>query len=170
MKLSEIHWPVFSLGKITPLKEEGVIFTLRMLGNNKILRIIDDTSIDKPSLALRRVELLSKGVTLFPIKRAFYFLGDFVKVSKPNVWFIDSSGRLFKHTKTRLVKLRAKKITKVIKHVGSISIEVDGIPHRFSSLYPPDPKQKYAGIAYMDGMRFLYGYYEEAFKDTHRKV
>lgn len=170
MKLSEIVWPVYSLGKVTPCKEEGVTFVPKIKRGKDVAEIIDDINIPKKTLGLRRMELLKQGVTLFKIKYTIYFVGDLLKLAKPNHWFIDSSGKVFKYVKQFKAKLTCRKITNVVRHVGSCSIEVLGLSNRFSSLYPPEPDQLYAGILSFQGMKFLYGYYKESFTQTYRKV
>jgi len=63
-------------------------------------RIIDDKNLPGSNLLERRLKLLNdKTAKLYPLKDAFYFLGDFIKVAKSGVWFIDYYGKVFTYKK-----------------------------------------------------------------------
>jgi hypothetical protein len=133
--------------------------------------IIDDTTIDKPTLALRRIELLKMQVKLQKLGKATFFLADFIKLASRNTWFIDSSGLVFQYKKHRSAKLTFKKVKRVIPiKTGGAIIEVEGIPSRFKTLYVPDANNRYAGLI-VDGMGYiLYGMYPEKLKDSRRMI
>lgn len=170
MKLSEIVWPVYSLGKNSPSKEGEVLYFSKETKNGLSLEIIDDKSIKGNTLAERRLKLLVNGVPLFKIKYALFFIADLVKIATPHTWFIDSSGRIFQYKKKHTATLTFRKITRVIRDIGCSLIEVQGHPARFTCLYPPTPEQKYAGLLKMNGIYILYGFYEHQHKDTYRKI
>lgn len=171
MLLTEICWPVYSLGTRCPTKEGGVVFFSKVLKNDKVsLEIIDDINIPGASLASRRLKLLSEGITLYKIKYALFFIADLVKIANPKQWFIDSNGRIFQYKKDRRAKLFFKKITNITKGIGSTVIEVEGHSARYSCLYPPEPEQKYAGLLFFNGMYILYGFYNQQHKTTYRKI
>ncbi len=136
------------------------------------LRIVDDTSLPADTLSRRRLILQSRGVDLYPLRRAIFFLGDFLKMAKSGYWFMDSYGKLFTYKKTRRVKLTFKRITKIIPsaHTGSI-IEVEGIPQRFKCLYIVYPyESKYAGILEFNKMQIFYGTYPIKYRDSWRLI
>lgn len=167
MKLTEINFPVFKLSNIKPNQIEDTLFYL--IGDKYY--VVDDRAIEAPSLALRRLQLKALKIKLYPLKQAIFFIADLVKLSSPNQWFIDSSGYLFKYIKKKLVPLIFRKITKVIRGDGSCIVEVEGLPQRFRSLYPPLENQEYAGLLRIQPKAYiLYGFYYEKHKDTVRKV
>lgn len=176
INLKEICFPVFKLGSIKPQTEEGIVFYLSRLIDDGTdvtsIKIVDDTSIEKPTLGLRRLELYKQGIPLKRIPYAIFFLGDFIKLATSTTWFIDNNGRVFNYKKSRFVKLVFKKIKNIhnILSGGSI-IEVEGIPSRFKTLYSPTSRVKYAGVL-MDGIssNILYGLYIDKPKDTKRKI
>ena len=132
-------------------------------------RIVDDKSVDKPTLGLRRLAL--SGKKLFPIGSAIYFLSDIIKLAKSTTWFIDSHGKVFQHKKVKRAKLKTHKITQVLPATGiGCVLEVDGLVFRFKSMRAPESWEQYAGILYVDGGHMLYGYYEYPIKDTWRLV
>jgi len=166
MNLTQISWPVYRLGTDRPNEEEGVLFYIY---NDKIY-IIDDKTLEAESLAGRRLKLLVQGINLYKLKRAFFFLGDFIKVAKAGIWFIDSTGKIFTYTKKDLVPLVCKKITKIIPSVSCALIEVKDIPARFKVLFQPTLEEKYAGLLKLGRGYIFYGFYKEPFKDTVRKI
>jgi hypothetical protein len=175
MKLADISWPVYKLGTIQPLEEDGVVFYLNQYKEDEDvkIRIVDDTNVFGESLAVRRMQLMKDKAPLFKIKQAVFFLSDLIKLAKGSrVWFIDSRGRTFQYKKSRLVSLTFVKIEKVfpIKTGGSILL-LQGLEQRFKTMYKVDPKLKYAGLLELDSKtKLLYGLYEEQPKDTRRKV
>lgn len=171
MLLTEICWPVYSLGTRHPIKENGVLFFSKVLPNNEVsLEIIDDTNIPGETLAIRRLAILNRGVSLFKIKYAIFFLGDLIKMAKPRYWFIDAKGKLFQYKKSIRAKLFFKKIINITKDIGVSYIEVQGHTARYSCLYEPRVEEKYAGLLFFNGVYILYGFFTEQHKTTYRKV
>lgn len=171
--LSQVSYPVFKLGTEKPQREGTVLFYLKHMVEDGVdshtISIVDDTSIDKPSLSQRRLLLMREGVPLKKIRSAVFFLGDLIKLAYSKAWFIDSSGLLFTYNKSRMTSLLCKPISKIMpmKSGGAI-IEVEGI--RYKTLHTPRNTSKYAGIL-QDGINtILYGIYEEPFKNTVRKI
>ena len=179
MKLLEIHWPVYLLSKDKPSTSDNIVFYLKEtyseneegdIISQTIVEIVDDLNITYDTLALRRLHLKENGVPLFKLKKALFFLGDLIKVVKPSQWMIDSSGRIFNHTKSTRVSLVCKRITNVFPlGAGGAIIEVE-YSNRFKVLHSPDPKLKWAGILTHEYQQILYGMYEEPFKDTWRLI
>ena len=179
MNLSEILFPVYKLKSDKPIVDNGIVFYARetysededgsIITNHK-LEIVDDLSFSGESLALRRLQMEAEHIPLFKIKRAFFFLGDFIKVSKPSIWFIDSSGKLFTHTKTTRASLVCQKVTAVFPiGSGGAIIEVE-YAQRFKVLFKPDPKLQWAGVLHSQKSQILYGLYEEQFDPTWRMI
>jgi hypothetical protein len=111
------------------------------------------------------------GIKLHKLKYALFHPADLIKLGVPSQWFIDSSGKIFTYTKSKLVPLIFRQITNVIKGVAECMIEAQGINGRHKSLYPPREDQHYAGFLRVAPMTYiLYGYFTEKHKDTVRKI
>ena len=175
MNLLEISWPVFRLGEHKPTIENNLVYYSKEYVDKESLetkiglRIVDDKSVQGATLGLRRLSIV--GARLFPIRQALYFLGDLIKIAKQTTWFIDNTGKVFQYRKSSRAKLTAHKITKVLPLDGmGAVIEVQSLPQRFKCMYAPKPDQYYAGILRWGLGYVLYGFYNEAFKTTHRLV
>jgi hypothetical protein len=165
MNLADISFPVYMLGYEKPEESEGVLFYFR----SEKLKIVDDKNIPFDTLADRRLEIKRNGGSLYNIHTAIFFLGDFIKISKPTIWFIDSNGKLFNHKKSISMTLIFRKIEQVLSTNSGFIIEVYGINTRFKCLYAPKDK-KYAGLLKNGSSYILYGFYDELYKETRRMV
>lgn len=174
--LQEINFPVFRLGEKKPTSEAGVVFYMSEYSDkdsakySSNYRIVDDTNIDRPTIGLRRLALANK-VSLFPIGSAVYFLADLIKLAKSTTWFVDNTGQVFQHKKSRRAKLTTKRIKQVLPAttIGCV-IEVEGLSQRFKSMQIPKTYQRYAGLLEVAGGHIFYGFYETQIKDTWRLV
>jgi len=176
MLLKDLVWPVYRLGEKKPFIEDNVVFYRSEYADidsatTKVnLRIVDDYNMPKATLGLRRLAI-SNGSSLFPIGSAVYFLIDLIKLAKSTTWFIDSSGKVFQHKKSKRAKLTTYKISKVLPGAGiGCVLEVQGLVFRFKSMKTPESWEQYAGILHLDGGHLLYGYYEYPIKETWRLV
>lgn len=135
------------------------------------IKLVDDPQLPQSSLAHRRLKMKSMGAPLYPLRRAVFFMGDFLKLAKSGYWFIDSNGFVFTYKKSIKAMLRFRKITKIIpgKATGSI-VEVEGIPERFKTVFTVNPGMKYAGIIEYRGINIFYGVYDRQYKDSWRKI
>lgn len=174
MKLQEISWPVYRLGRNKPLEYEEILFYSKEYFNKDTgetsisMRVIDDKSVLGDTLGLRRLKI---DATLVPLRIAIYFLADLVKIAKAGIWFIDSSGKTFQYKKLTKSLLVCRKIQQILPGTGmGAVIEVEGKTNRFKCLYRPTPSQRYAGILQWGFADMLYGFYEEPFQDSWRKV
>lgn len=175
--LTEINWPVFQLTSRTPITENGVTYYITESYNkdnntykeNK--RIIDDKNIKEPTLSRRRLRLEVQKANLYKIKKAIYFIGDFIKLASPKTWFIDSSGRVFQYKKTTRAKLRFYKVKNIfpVAGIGAV-VEVHGLPQRFKVLFRPVDHNMWAGVLEINGLHFMYGIYDQQYKETWRLV
>lgn len=170
MKLSEIVWPVYSLGSNCPSREGSLLYFSRKEKDGISLKVVDDAGVPGDSLSARRIYLMAEGVKLYRIKYALFYLADLVKLAKPTTWFIDASGKLFQYKKVSTAKLVFKKITNIIRGIGHTIIEVEGCSNRFSCLYPPTLEEKYAGLLIVQGSYIFYGFFKEKHKSTYRKI
>lgn len=111
------------------------------------------------------------GAPLYPLRRAVFFMGDFLKLARSGYWFVDSNGYTFTYKKSMKATLRFRKITKIIpsRSTGSI-IEVAGIPERFKTVFIVNPHMKYAGILEYRGVYIFYGVYDRQYKDSWRMI
>jgi len=176
MRLQEIVFPVFRLGEKEPLEQDTWLYYKAEYSDKDTakhttnFRLVDDKSIDKPTLGLRRLILLQK-YNMFPIGTAIYFLIDIIKLAKSTTWFIDSHGKVFQHKKTKRAKLTTKKIKQVLPADGiGCVLELEGIASRFKTMKQPETYEKYAGVLHMDNSYLLYGYFESSQKDSWRLV
>lgn len=176
ISLTEIVYPVFKIGTERPLFEEGVVFYLYYYREDDgtyvtKYHIIDDKTLPYDTLAKRRIYLVKTGIKIKKLTRAVFFLGDLIKVAKPNIWMIDSAGNIFQYKKTKNVKLIYRPIKQVIpiKSGGAI-IEVQGIAPRFKCLYKPSNNVKYAGVIEYGMAYILYDLSTEQFDSTRRMI
>jgi len=176
ISLKELAYPIFKLGLVKPESIDGVVFYLYQYISDEQevvskLKIVDDLTIKKDSLALRRLKLKAEGAELFKISKAIYFLGDLIKLSTPHTWFIDSEGKTFKYIKSTKAELHFHKVTDVIPiKTGGAIIEVENLSTRFKALYTPDTANRYAGILHYGKSLILYGFYNQAYSKTWRKI
>lgn len=164
--LSDIQYPVFYIGTSKPEESGNILYYMYkyIIDEEKeriSLAIIDDKTVEGDTLAKRRLLLLSQGVKLKPLKKAIFFLGDLIKFSNPTKWFIDSTGKVFRHVKSTRAKLVFKKIEKLIPiPSGGAIVQVEGIPSRFKLLFFPSPGSMYAGLLKLNNSYILYGMYD----------
>ena len=176
ISLQEISYPVFKLGTNKPLTESGVTFYYHQKqleeGELVTVRIVDDKNMPQETLSLRRLQLsLETGVSLFRISKAIYFLGDLIKISTPQTWFIDNTGRVFNYKKTSRAKLKIYPIAQLIPiKTGGVIVEAKGILTRFKALYVPETGMDYVGILHWGKSLILYGFYEQQHDDSWRMV
>lgn len=181
MHLNEITYPVYRLREEQPQLVDGVLLyffekareTFDSIEHYYVLRIIDDSNLQGNSLAERRLQVRNRGGEVYRLNRAVFFLGDLIKMSTPKMWFIDSKGKLFRHSKQTRVKLVYRKVTKAIPiKGGGIIIEVEGMSLRMKSLFTPRIafNDLHAGVLLMGMSPILYGFYDQKYKDTWRMI
>ena len=135
------------------------------------IRVIDDTNIAAASFAHRRLRMKMDGVKLHRLKNAIFFLGDFIKLAKPKVWFIDSAGKLFNYKKSTRAKLLFHPISMVVPlSTGGALIEACGVATRFKVLYVPESDMTHVGILSLNKSLILYGLYDKQYDETWRLV
>lgn len=176
MNLSSIKFPVYYLGEEEPQTQNGVTFYFygkhNPSGDDEYkIQVIDDKNISGSSLAVRRLKLADRKEPLFRLKKAIFFVGDLIKLTKSTTWYIDSEGQTFSYKKTTKVPLVFKPISSIlpIKTGGSI-VEVAQVSSRFKTLLAPTGREKYAGLLRVGHGYILYGLYEEKLEDTYRIV
>jgi hypothetical protein len=155
----KITYPIFPLPSSNWLKADGLV-TIDGL-------ILDDKNMDSSSLGHRR--LMTPYKSLFPLKQAAHNLISLVKSGKKV--FIDSKGLLFIYEKTKIVKLRYKKIHKIVKKekASLLFIRQSKIP--FIIPRPPTDEMSHVGILYLDNDPWLlYEYAASQLTDTRRKI
>jgi len=176
MNLAEINFPVYRLSR-KPNSHESILYFLTESYDpdtntfSQSIRILDDKSIEYKTLSRRRLYLKEEGAPLYPLRKAIFMLGDFIRFNKPTSWWIDSSGKLFTYKKSTFAKLKYYKIKKVIpsKTMGT-TIEVHGLGQRFKTMFAPPSSHTYAGILEIGIMRVLYCTSDGYIKDSRRKV
>lgn len=175
ISLTEIVYPVFKIGTEQPLFEEGVVLYIYYYHKDDDIvikyHIVDDRNLPGDTLAKRRLSLVKDGVKIKKLTRAVFFLGDLIKVAKPNIWMIDSVGNVFRYKKSKSVKLVYKPIKQIIPiKTGGAIIEVHGITSRFKCLYKPNSNIKYAGVIEYGMSYILYDLSTEQFDSTRRMI
>lgn len=177
--LSQLVFPVFRLGTSRPSVVDEVTFYYYEnykevddeLVTVEVLRIIDDKSVEGSTLAMRRLRLKNEGVPILRMRHAVFFLGDLIKLAKPNIWFIDSTGRVFTYTKQTRAKLTFHKIKQMFPiRSGGVIVEAVGVISRFKSLFYPESDKTHIGLLHLGLGVVLYGFYTEQHKDTWRMV
>lgn len=177
IQLQEISFPVFKLTTRKPLEFEGLLYYKAESINKDTaeyksnIYIIDDKTIELPTLSRRRLELKTNGVKLYSINKAVYFLADLIKISKPGLWWIDSNGKVFEYKKTTKAKLRYYKIQNwfPVPGLGAV-IQVEGIPQRFKTIFRPSATETWCAVLEFDRIKILYGFYDKKYPDTWRLV
>ena len=175
MDLSKISFPVYKLGKEAPIEEDGVSFYAKIYEGDSVRKflplIVDDKNKKGESLARRRLLLKNEDVKLYSLKLAIFFIADLVKLTKGSTWYIDSTGKIFEYRKSTSVPLIFKKVSKIIPiKTGGATIEVEGMPHRYKTLFLPRIEQKYAGLLKLGKGYILYGLYDKLYPNTRRKI
>lgn len=162
MNLRKISFPVYQVTK--PVSRFGTKLVFLNAKEEEV--ILDDSSVEGSTLGLRRLHI--KG-NLLPLNQAIYFIKDLVKLSGT---FIDNVGYLFTYSKSRLVPLIFKRITKVLPiKTGGAILEIDNEYPRYKIMYAPKLEEQYIGLLEISPKAYLiYGLYTEVHKDTRRKV
>lgn len=179
--LTQINFPVFRLGTNKPEIHDGIIYYYYVGESTEDedgevidavdIRIVDDTHAPGATFALRRLRMKMDGTKLHRLRNASFFLGDFIKLAKPTVWFIDSNGKLFNYRKSTRAKLKFYPLKEVIAmDTGGAIIEAVGIPTRFKVLYVPDVEQTHVGILHLNKSLIFYGFYDKQYDETWRLV
>ena len=134
-------------------------------------KIVDDHNLTGDTLAQRRLQLMVQEVPLAKLSNAVYFLGDFIKLADPKLWFIDSNGKVFNYKRSTRARLKFYKITQLIPiATGGVIVEVEGIMQRFKALYPPTSNKTHVGVLHFGLATILYGFYEQAHQETWRLI
>ena len=176
VNLADIRFPVYQLGTDKPESLDNVLFYLFIANagtEDEVIKItiIDDKNVPGDSLATRRLQLATQDRKLHPLKKAVFFLPDFLKVAKKSTWFIDSNGVLFQYTKQKRVPLVFRKISKIINmSTGGSIVEVQGVPGRFKTLFTAPKTATWAGLLVMGNGTVLYGLYDNEYRATTRQV
>ena len=177
LSLQQINFPVFRLSTREPEQQDLLLYyrtesyNLDNASFKQNIRIIDDKSIDAPTLGKRRSIIKASGSLVYSINVAVYFLSDLIKLSTPNTWWIDNAGNHFKYQKFTRAKLKFYKIKNcyVLPGMGAV-IELQGLPMRFKLLYKPDEDKTWAGVLHWDKNTVLYGVYDTFQRESWRLV
>lgn len=168
MDISEITFPVYVVGTRDPIIKDGVSLFLKEQEHedgsySTFAYIIDDKNVPGETLGRRRLNIKIRGDQLKKLGKAIFFVGDLIKISRSNVWYIDSKGKLFKYKKSTAYTVEYYEVEKVIPvPAGGSIIAVKGLPCRFKVLgnYYIDPP-KYAAIIRNKGSMYIYGLLNE---------
>jgi hypothetical protein len=133
--------------------------------------VLDDTGLEGDTLAERRVELLSRGVKLYPLNEQVNYLRQLYKYKSGNN-FIDSKGRTFSYKKTSgLNKVEARKIKRHCEVNGFDVFIVEGIKIPFMVDYVmQDRGIDYASIMHTQHGPFLYDLVKGHHETYRRKI
>ena len=177
--LSDIVFPIFKIGTHKPIVENGLVFYYQeretLVGDDLVksnrYKLVDDRNLSGDTLARRRLQLAADNVPLAKLSNALYFLGDFIKLADPKLWFIDSKGKVFNYKRSTRAKLKFYKIAQLIPiKTGGVIVEAEGILQRFKALYAPSNNEAYVGILHFGMGTILYGFYSEKHDETWRLI
>lgn len=177
--MSTIAFPVFKIGIHKPITEGGLVFYYHeqeeLIEDETVktskYKVVDDRNLSGSTLAKRRLQLTVDEVPLAKLSNALYFLGDFIKLADPKLWFIDSNGKVFNYKRSTRAQLKFYKIANLIPiPTGGIIVEVLGIQQRFKALYAPTSDKLYAGVLHFGMAAILYGFYAEKHDTTWRLI
>lgn len=168
-----MSFPVYRLPS-KPSEDGGIIFYAsedEEKGTYRV-RIVDDLNEKGKTLADRRLRLLASGKNLYQFKLAVFFIGDLIRLSNAQVYWIDSKGKLFKYIKNASYKLVNRKLTMLKNFNGYWIFEVEGLPMRFISMYGPPGASYTRALLLEEGQNFIfYGFTDqEEVSAKHRKV
>ena len=172
--LSQVSYPVYSIGVTKPLFEgDVVLYVAANASTGDILyRVVDDRSLPGETLAQRRLLLVKQGIKLHKLGKAVFFIGDMIKIAHRSKWFIDSAGMVFQYKKDLSAKLTFHAIKNLFRiPTGGCIVEIYDYPERYKALYYPNSNVTYVGLLHLPFGRVLYGLYEEKpKKSTTRKI
>ena len=167
------EFPVYPLGVIAPNIEGSLMYYIIEYpdGRQETL-VVDDKSLDAPTVGKRRLALLGKGIKLFDLRKSIYFMHDLIKYHESQYHYIDNKGIHFRYSKQIPAKLVYAKIKLVIPmRNGGAVIEAENIPGRHKVLFAPRSEEKYAAFLQFNKLTYmLYGLYSEIPKASRRKI
>jgi hypothetical protein len=104
MNLNEITFPVYRLINKSPeWKNDLLVYSNTYMevdtANEYTHTKVVDGKVPGDTLSRRRLYLASKKVPLYPLKKAAFFLHDFIKLAGNGYYFIDSAGKVFNYKK-----------------------------------------------------------------------
>jgi hypothetical protein len=177
MNLTDITFPVYRLlNKPPEWKNDMLVYENTYMhidtANEYTHTKIVDAKIPGQTLSRRRLHMEAKGMPLYPLKKAAFFLHDFIKLAGNGYYFIDSVGKLFKYKKSKSCRLIFRKVTRIIPSESSGSIvEVQGLPQRFKTLVNlSNSYGLWAGLLEYNGTWLFFGVYNEQYRDTRRMI
>lgn len=177
MNLTDIRFPVFRLlNKPPEWNNDLLVYANTYMevdtANEYTHTKVVDGKVPGETLSRRRLYLTNKNVALYPLKKAAFFLHDFIKLASSSHYFIDSEGKVFKYKKQTSCKLIFRKLTRVIPSESSGSIiEVQGMPQRFKTLVNIQSHYGlWAGLLRYKGTWLFFGVYPEQYRDTRRMI
>lgn len=187
MKLEEIAWPVYRIslrGDTNSLiNENGKLIYRRFFYDKKkdLLdmweHVLDDLTIDEPTLAMRRLRLAARGEDLFPLGFALFYLVDLINTKRrygSSRTYIDSKGTIFKYKSTsKFYKVTCHKINKIIhnEQTGGGILDIEGCHTRFPLLFKINIiDYPYVGILNAGKSKVLFNVSREPFETYRRKI
>tara|TARA_X000001382_G_C3049020_1_gene140436 strand:- start:1 stop:495 length:495 start_codon:yes stop_codon:yes gene_type:complete len=155
----KITYPIFPLLSSNWIEADGLVTIDGLL--------LDDKNMEGSTLGRRR--LMTPYNNLFPLKKAVYSLIGLIKNSKKN--FIDSKGLVFIYEKTKMVRLRYRKIEKIVRKEKVSLLFIYRCKSPFIIPRPPPDEVQYVGILHLNEEPWLlYDYAATQLKDTRRKI
>jgi len=134
--------------------------------------VVDDKSIDAPTLSERRLRLLADGVELYPLRRSVDSYGDLVKYSTGGDTgrhtYIDVFGKVVRYVKEQRRTVITKPIAEVVQCVvdNTVHIRREGETIFMQVRRRPGPSDLYAIAAITSGGLLFLGYSEVPLTET----
>lgn len=158
--MSRIKYPAFELLSDNWNSVDGLIYVDGLL--------VDDRNQPGTTLGVRRLQTPFED--LYPLKRAVETPIALLKQPSNKFW-VDKSGKMFYYTKTRMAKVKYRKIKKIERKITSTVVWLEGINHNFIVDRPPPDHCLWAGVLYVDNLPWiLYDYSSEKLSDLVRKI
>lgn len=164
LRLSDIKFPIYSL---TPnFKRIWEEMNVLYIETNSGVYILDNKNLSGDTLGQRRLRIRSDNKYI--PRKVFLTLSQMINSN--NSWFIDSTGRYFKWTKSEYVKLKYHRVKEIIRSEKYCIIHLKDIifPQRVNCRLAY--AIEYVGVLHSKDGYILYEYTSDKKKDTIRKI
>lgn len=166
----QIQFPIFPIAKEHQLQTvEDCLIIEDAAGNH---RVVDNKSMPGDNLGMRRLQhattdtILNK--KLFKLSKPVYNIVEMLHSSKDR--YIDSSGQVINHTKSKFYKLESFKISSFVEVEEGYVINVHGIHCRFFLNRAPHVDEKFARVLRVGRGYLLYELSSEYEKASRLKI
>lgn len=158
--LRNIHYPAFLLNSDNYSSTDGLVYIDNQL--------VDDRNQPGLTLGVRRLQTPFEDI--YELRKAVDTPTAMLKQPNNKFW-IDSSGRMFYYNKTRMAKVKYRRITKIERKVSQTRVWLEGVNFSFELSRPPSDHYIWAGVVFVDDYPWiLYDFSEIKLPDLRRKI